>query len=407
VSDRRVIVVGAGVAGLRCAQVLDELGIGVTVVDRSERVGGRIATDVIDGFRIDRGFQLLNPSYPQVGRALDLAPLRLRAFAPGMVLCDGARSATVADPLRRPLRAFSDLVAPIGPLASRAALVRLLARLRLGSVRRARVDPDRSAEQWLLDQQISHETINKVLRPFLAGVLLEERLETSATITALLLRSFLRGVPGVPEMGMAAIAEQMAARLPAGAVQLEAPVRDVLSDRVVLEDGTALLADRVVVATGALAAKALVPSFGARLVRSTTTWWYSTTEPTKHGAMLVVDQAMGTLVNSVEMTAAAPTYGPPGRHLVAASALGLHPEIEAERAVRERLSALHKTSTRSWELIAMSLVPDALPVFLPGTGANRAIEIDGIVLAGDHMASPSTQGAMASGERAARHVARR
>jgi Flavin containing amine oxidoreductase len=397
----RVIVVGAGVAGLRCAQVLEAHGVDVEIFERADRVGGRVATDVIDGFRIDRGFQLLNPSYPQARRALDLKALDLHSFAPGMVVSDGETRFSVADPLRRPRALVSGLTAPLGSLPSRVRLGRLLFELKT-SMRRVQSVGEEPSGNWFKECGISQEAIDAVLRPFLAGVLLEERLETSAWITALLLRSFVRGVPGVPAEGMGAIPLQMASSLTKSTVHLSTPVASGGAHGIVLDDGTRCEGDAVVDATpwG-------VGSSPTRHDRSTTTWWYVTDAPLASKDTLVVDRAGGVLTNSVEMTAAAPSYAPEGKVLVAASAIGLHPSVERERAARERLAALHRTSTKDWELVSMSLVEHALPNCSAPFAKDQPIEIDGIVRAGDHVATPSIQGAMASGERAARLLLQR
>ena len=398
---KRVIIVGAGISGLRCAQVLDRAGFSVTILERSDRVGGRITTDRVDGFLIDRGFQLLNPSYPQVNRALDPSALALQPFAPGMILSNGERFSHVVDPLRDPGGLIGDLRASLGSLQSRIRLLGLLAPLRFGGATKKQAVPDESTEAWFRGKKISDETIDAMLRPFLAGVLLENRLETSARVTALLLRSFLRGVPGVPAEGMATIPEQLAANLPTGTIRFATSVRSLDRHSVTLEDGTVMAADAVIVAVSGEHAHTLVPSVQKNAMRSTTTWWYSAPEPLNTGSTLVVDQSIATVVNSVEMTAAAPSYAPEGQVLVAASSNGLHPSVEAERAVRQRLSELHRTATTAWELISMSLIPNALPRSLPPFESRMTIEFDGVIVAGDHVATPSTQGAMASGERAA------
>ncbi|CAB4817767.1 MAG: NAD(P)-binding protein [Actinobacteria bacterium] len=403
-SQGPVIIVGAGLAGLRCANVLSDAGVDIVVLERGQHVGGRVITDDVDGFKIDRGFQLLNPSYPQVERGLDLKDLDLQLFDPGMVLSDGVTHSQVADPLRSPGKILATLRAPLGPLTSRLHLARLLLALKGKQRKPVTINPDQPSAAWMLEKGIDRTTIDALLRPFLAGVLLEDELETSARITSLLLRSFTRGVPGVPAGGMGAIPHQMAARLGEDVLHLETPVTAVTANSVVLEDGSRLEGSAVVLATAGQAASLLLQTLRAPSSNSVTTWWYSTNEPLRTKATLVVDQSMKTLINSVEMTAAAPQYAPPGKYLVAASAIGLHPEVERERSVRERLSQLHRRSTKEWELVSMSLVADALPRYSSPFLLRPEVVVNGVFVAGDHRATPSIQGAMVSGERAARAI---
>ena len=397
----RAVVVGAGVAGLRCASVLAAAGVDVVVLEAKDRPGGRMVTDVVDGFTIDAGFQLLNPSYPQAAH-LDLAALELGSFAPGMIISDGSTQATLTDPLRRPVAALGSLGPGPGTLPGRVRLGLLLARLRFGSPARVLAMPDRSARAWFRAEGIDEATVDELLRPFLAGVLLDEKLEDSAHLVALLLRSFARGIPGVPKGGMGAIPQQMAAGLPDGSLQLSTPVEEVASRPVTLGDGTKEEADLVIVAAAAPQAQELLGSTPARPARAVTTWWFATKEPLRTGATLVVDASGEVLVNLVEMTAAQPSYAPPGRFIVACSALDLHADHAAEANVRRRAAALVGASTAGWELVAVTPVAEALPNVGRPLDLTPPFELDGVLLAGDHLATPSIQGAMASGERAAK-----
>ena len=397
---RRILVVGGGVAGLRCAQVVSARGHEVVVLEASDRVGGRMVTDVIDGFQIDAGFQLLNPSYPQASRSLDLDGLCLGSFDAGMILADGHQNVILADPLRRPGKALGAVVAPVGSLWGRLRLGALLARARFGSVRSLLSGIDEPAEQWLRRQGISDATIDDVLRPFLAGVLLEDELTSSGHLVALLLRSFGRGLPGLPAEGMGAIPAQMAAGLPADSVRTSSPVAAVTRSSVTLHSGERLEGDAVVVAVAAGAVGAFVSGHEAPRSRSVTTWWFAADEPLASGGTLVVDRTSGPLCNSVEMTAAAPSYAPAGRRLIQASSLGQAPGVDAERAVRRSLVSLHRADVMRWDLVATTVIPDALPACGAPLNLAPPIEVDGVLLAGDHVATPSIQGAMASGERA-------
>ncbi len=397
----RAVVVGAGVAGLRCASVLVAAGVETVVVEAKDRPGGRMATEVVDGFTIDAGFQLLNPSYPQAAH-LDLAGLELGSFTPGMIISDGSTKATLTDPLRRPVAALGSLGPGPGTLQGRVRLGLLLARLRFGDPARVLATPDQPARSWFRAEGVDEATIDQVLRPFLAGVLLDDQLEDSAHLVALLLRSFARGIPGVPKDGMGAIPQQMAADLPEGSLRLSTPVAAVTKRSVTLGDGTTEEADLVIVATAGLQAQGLVGGTPALPARSVTTWWFATEEPLPTGSTLVVDASGEVLVNLVEMTAAQPRYAPAGRFLVACSALGLHADSQAEVAVRRRAAVLAGTSTDRWELVAVTPIAGALPAVGLPLDLAPPNEINGVLLAGDHLATPSIQGAMASGERAAK-----
>src|SRR5690242_19588660 len=102
--DAEVVVVGAGLAGLRCAAILADAGHEVRVWEAADEVGGRIRTDVVDGFRCDRGFQVLNPAYPELDSCVDVAALRLQPFGAGVGVRREQGAVVLAHPLRAPSR---------------------------------------------------------------------------------------------------------------------------------------------------------------------------------------------------------------------------------------------------------------------------------------------------------------
>ena len=400
VAARRCIVVGAGLAGLRAAQVLVAAGADVTVLEAADRPGGRVTSALVDGFCIDAGFQLLNPAYPQAARALDLNRLELHSFAADLVVAGDGPALALSDPLRRPTHALPALRRLPGSVLGRLRLGVLLARLRFGSPAWLRSGPDAPAGVWLEGHGVDPAVVEGVLRPFLFGVLLETGLESSGRLVGLLLRSFLRGLPAVPAQGMAAIPAQMAGGLPPGVVHCAVPVTGVGPRHVVLAEGERIAADAVILAVDHSAAERLL-DLPARASRSVTTFWFTGAEPSALGACLVADRAGWPIVNSVEVTAAAPSYAPVGSRLFAASALG-RPGRGAEAAVRARLAHAHAVAESGLGLVAVSEVPAALPACPPPLELYPVIDLDGVLLAGDHVATPSIQGALASGERAAR-----
>ena len=219
-----VIVVGAGLAGLRCAIRLTELGREVIVLEAADTVGGRVRTDVVDGFRCDRGFQVLNPAYPAVRRWVDLDELALQSFGAGAMVRteDGLR--VVADPLREPRLLLRTLRSGYLRPVELAALARWATRV-LVDPRAVMRQPDTTLAESLDAAGVVGRLRREVLDPFLAGVLVDSHGLSSANFAKLLVRMFALGRPGLPELGMGALPEQLAARLPE--VRLGMPVEAV------------------------------------------------------------------------------------------------------------------------------------------------------------------------------------
>ena len=399
-----VVVVGAGLAGLRCARAMRAAGRHVVVLEASDGPGGRVRTDVVDGYRCDRGFQLLNPAYPAVRRHVDVAALDLRVFGRGVVVAREGDHAVVADPLRHP--GLLGRVLRSGYLRPRelAHLARWVAPA-LGPVPRLLAGPDAALADSLDATGVTGRLRHDVLDPFLTGVL-AERGGTSSTIFArLLVRSFVRASPGVPAHGMQGLPDQLAAGLD---VRLATPVRSVRpasAGQVVHTDDGPVRARAVVVAVGPESVASLTP-LPAPATKGLRTWWFAADALPAHPTFLRVDGRgphAGPVVNSVALSAVAPAYAPPGRHLVQATSL--LPDAAAEPEVRRHLADLHGIPTDGWSLVTRHDVPHALPAQPPPTDVRRPVDLGGgLFVAGDHRDTGSLQGALASGTRTARAV---
>ena len=407
-----VVVVGAGLAGLCAAASLVEAGLDVIVLEASNGVGGRVRTDRVDGLQLDHGFQLFNPTYPAARAVLDHAALQLRPMVAGLQIAIGSRHHTLADPRREPgsiPAVLATAFAPIGRRGDRAkfaAYAWWASRVSMDSLRSR---PDVDAETALRAAGIGDGLIDTVLRPFLAGVFAEDALATSRLFMDLVLRSMVRGTPSVPAAGMGAIPEQLAARLPAGCVHLGHEV-DAIDGTTVAVAGRTVTARAVVVATAAETAAALLPGLPVPAVHALTTWYHlADTAPhlLTHGrSLLVVDgQRRGPVVNTVVLTHAAPSYASDGRVLVSTSALGVRGGAATEADVRGHLGLLYGADTRRWEMVGHYPITGALPALPPGTDLRRPVSLGGgRYVCGDHRDTPSIQGAMVSGHRAAQAV---
>ncbi len=397
----QVVVVGAGLAGLSAAVRLRAAGVDVHVAEAARHAGGRLATERIDGFVVDRGFQVLNTGYPRAAD-LDLAALDLGWFWPGAVVRVDGRASRVVDPRRRPATALATVRAPLGSPLRKAAIAAYSARAGYTPVPRLLREPETTAEERLRRAGVGDTALERFFRPFLAGVLLEDRLETSSRYLDLLWRSFARGAIGLPARGMQSIGEQLAGRVGAERVHLGVPVTAVGGDAVTTDAGRTR-ADAVVVATDPATAATLVPGITASAPRRVTTHLHVLPASPSGDPLLVLGAPGGRLVNSVVLTDAQPAYSPDGRALVASSSLA--PTREAD--VRAEIAALHGIGPGDLEHLTSVPVPRAQPAAVPPLHLRRPVDLGGgLYVAGDHRDTPSIQGAMASGARAARAVLR-
>ena len=395
-----VIVVGAGLAGLRAAQVLEGAGRSVLVLERAPVVGGRLASRTLDGFIVDEGFQLVNPAYPELIATGVGADTDLRRF-PGVVrYVDAGRVLTLpgsSGPWRDALAiarsgdgAWLDL-ARVGVLTLVAALSPV------SSIRRRRDEPARRAlERW----GVSEAFVEAFLQPFLRGALLDDDLETSWRFTQLLLRSFVRGRPGTYPTGVAALPAALAGRLATGTVRLGESV-NAIDATTVATTSQIYRAKRVIVAIDATSAHELVGVPPVRW-RAQTTWWYATPR-LADGAVLRLDRQRGFLTSTLDVSAVAPERARPGRSLVAAATNGIAGSGD-EPGVREDVARIYDLDVSDVELVTTTVVAQALARTPAPLSLSRPSTWGDVVLAGDYLQTPSIQGALVSGRRAAEAV---
>ena len=402
--DADVLVVGAGLAGLRCARVLHEAGHEVVVLEAADAVGGRIRTDRVDGFLVDRGFQLLNPAYPAVRRWVDVGALGLQGFGAGVAAVTESGTSVLGHPVRAPGLLPGTVRTALGRPGEVAAVLRWAApllrprgRTPLSDVLAARDDVDRAAG---LDHAGVDGLLRRVVDRFFAGVLLEDDGSTADRFALLLAWMFARGVPSLPAAGMQALPEQVAAPL-GDRVRLGHRVERVDGTSVVAGDRT-WSARQVVVATDGPRARGLAGVEVPATKGVVTTWWSAPRAPDSD--LLHVDarrDLRGPLVNAAVVSRAAPSYAPPGRHLVQGSALLRPGRVPGEDAMRRHAGDLLGVDPREWEVVARHEVPDALPAQPAPYSASRPVRVGGLVVCGDHRDTGSIQGALVSGQRAA------
>lgn len=401
-----VLVVGAGLAGLACARRLHRNGIPVVVIEASDAVGGRMRTDIVDGFTIDRGFQVLNTAYPALRSSGDLDSLDLRLLPRGVRVRRAGELHDVPHPFASASAPFRALASGVTGARQKLALARYAGALLTSSPQsiKQRVDIP-AAQAW--SAALPEDVINDVLVPFLSGVVLESEITTSRVFTDLMMRLFATGSSAVPATGMQALPELIASHLPRGAFRLEASASEVSADCVTLSDGRVLDAQAVVVATDPWTAYRLVPDLGVPPQARGVTTYYFAAEPW-HGidGKLVVDADGSGITNSVDLASSAPEYSPDGRALIATSVLNTGGVPRSPDDVARAAGDLHQVPSDQWQHLATREIPHALPAMPAPLTLRKPVYLDGpgVWVAGDHRDTSSIQGALVSGARAAAAV---
>ena len=375
---KKVIVIGAGLAGLSAAITLQNEGISVTVLESSDRPGGRVTSDLIDGFICDRGFQLLNINYPEIKRLGIAKEIDFVSASSVIEVARDGRRIRIGDPRV----AFFSIFSPeTGSLFEKIRLVKYL-------IKRTRVA---SVGEELKVNGIG-KVYERVLRPFLTGVFLADPLLVNAEYGRTAIGHFVTGNSGLPAQGIKVFSEALAARV--DSIEYGVQVNSIKNSAVKTSKGK-YEADAIIVATDATTAAQLLDLTVVPQLVGCTTWYHSTNEsPTQSKSLIIDSQNRGPLVNTIVISNMLASYAPVGKSLI--SSTSILPATESE--VRRHLSILYGTDTRKWKLVAKYEIPSALP--LPGLQNQMASSShveDSIYIAGDYRSAPSQNGALLSG----------
>ena len=399
-----ITIIGAGISGLTAAVYLHQKNYNVQILEATDRVGGRIKTDCVDGFRLDRGFQVLLTDYPETKALLNYKKLNLKPFLPGAtVLYDGGQF-DIADPFRRPTALLSTLFAPVGTLKDKIQtfwLKHKLVRILNTAIFK---QPENDTYSQLKKYGFSQKMIDRFYKPFFSGIFLENELTTSSNMFDFVMKQFSTGDAAIPELGMEEIPKQLAAMLPENSIQFKTKVTSIENNTIYLEDGSQIVPDKIIIATEATSlAGNYIPKQKQQYHQVTNVYFEATTAPTSKSIVILNAATNKKWVNNLTvMSNISSKYAPTGKVLLSVSYNGI-PEIDdtllAEN-MKEELKQWYGNQVDDWKLLKTYRIQYALPnqdsVCDELTRTDVQIN-ENLYICGDHLMNGSINAAMKSG----------
>jgi protoporphyrinogen oxidase len=399
-----ITIIGAGISGLSVGLHLHREGFSVKIIEASDRPGGRIKTDSVDGFRLDRGFQVLLTSYPEAQMLLDYKALQLKTFLPGAtVLYDGGQF-EIADPFRRPSALLATVFAPVGSLKDKINTFVLKQKLIRKSIKGIFLQEQKSSLEQLKSYGFSSKMIDRFFKPFFSGIFLENKLETPNRMFDFVMKMFSEGDAALPALGMEEIPKQLAIQLPADTFLYNTKVVDIRENSIFTNTGAEIKSDIIILATEANELVSKLKSNVETKYRSVTNVYFQTTIAPSNKAVVILNASEKEKVvnNLTVMTNVSTAYAPAGKVLISVSCNGIldFEDQELAEKIKKELEPWFGKQVEEWSHLKTYKVKYALPnlTVLKDDLTITDMKInDNLYSCGDHLLNGSINAAMKSG----------
>ncbi|GAB3714645.1 NAD(P)/FAD-dependent oxidoreductase [Spirosoma flavus] len=422
--DLPVVIIGAGMAGLACAIYLKQAGIDALVLEADDAVGGRVRTDVVDGYQLDRGFQILLTAYPEAQRLLKYSALDLKCFRSGALIRhqppgDQANWRMFLNPAREPSSVFKMISSPVGSFNDKVLLLELLRQTQSLTLDELFRQTPATTLDFLDEFGFSDSIIEQFFRPFFGGVFLEDALTTSSNFFSFCFRMFFEGDAAVPARGMGAIPEQLASRLNPNHIWLNSPVQRIDGNRIQLESGKTITARTIVLAVDAAQAARLTgrPTPTEQAFNHTTCTYFGADAAQlilnpKQRRLLMLNTHRSSSVHNVAIVSdIAPTYAPAEKSLISVSTQQLErvDEKSLTAQIRQELSNWFGSEVQTWQYLRTYHIPHALPAYAPEQAGTDSLRqplklAENLYQCGDQTTYPSLNGALKTGREVAEMI---
>lgn len=401
--DYNIHIIGAGLSGLVAAKVLEDHGFCPTIIEATASVGGRVKTDLVGGYQLDHGFQVLLTAYPAAQKYLDFEALDLQKFLPGASIFKHGKQKIIGDPLRDSSLLFSTLFSGIGTFSDKIKILKLNTKLKNKTIEAIFAEEETSTLSYLERLGFSSQMINDFFKPFFSGIFLEEKLETSSRMFEFIYKMFGEGFAALPKGGIQAIPEQLAQKLKQTTFKFDTKVTSIKDGEITLADTTTLESDFTIIATDA---NPLVSNLKNQSIawKSCSTLYFESEKRSIEKPLIGLIPEQGSLINNVFYHTSLNTNSKPSKELLSVTVIDnqkLSDDvlIKAVKKELETYCGIHNLKFIKHYNIPMAL-PNLQNVRYDMLPSETRLTSK-LFLAGDTQLNGSLNAAMISGERAA------
>ena len=399
-------IIGGGISGLIAARVLEEHGLSATIIEATDRLGGRVKTDVVDGYNLDHGFQVLLTAYPAAKKHLDFDALALQEFLPGSAIFKNGKQKIIGDPLRNLSLLIPTLFSGIGTVNDKLKILALNRRLKKKSIQNIFAEKEQTTLAYLENIGFSETIITDFFIPFFSGIFLENKLDTSSRMFEFVYKMFGEGNAALPKDGIQAIPKQLFEKLKSTTIIFNTKVKSVENGSIILESGETLKSNFTIIATQA---SGLVSNLKnqATLWKSCDTLYFEVAKREIKKPLIGLITAPNALINNIFYHTILQTSATATKELLSVTVIDRQNltnkqlVTEVQKELKELCNIDYCTFIKQYNIpMALPKLQDIQYEMLPSE--TRLTET--IFLAGDTQLNGSLNAAMIAGERAALEV---
>ena len=397
-----IVIVGGGIAGLQAAHILQNKGLDFILIEKSMSLGGRVQSEEFQGYILDHGFQVLQTAYPEVQRSLQISKWDLSYFQSGAYVFNEGKFKPFLNPLKSPLLFLKNIDSAGATIFDFLKLAWIWLKTQ-GSISPINSDPETTSE-LISRYRFSEKFQRNFLRPFFAGIFLDDQLSPPASLFFYYMKQFLEGKAALPRNGIGAIALDLASGIPKEKIMTGVWVTEIKGKTLQLSNDETVHFDQLILATDPKQACELLKiDFPPQAHFGSKTFYFSMDKKLETALPLIHLMPLNSspLLHFSCLSQVNPALAPEGKHLISATSLQMD---LADKEVAEELARVLDLSPNDFIFLKSFSIPNSLYKLGCFAEVCQKAEAKNIMLAGDYTLFPSLQAALSSGRKAAEKI---